>query len=77
MVTREYECKSCGKRFEIRQSIKDDALSHCPECNGELRQIYGTKQDFYLFTSPGVGAISNRFATKGVGARRPWNLRKN
>ncbi len=31
MPTYEYKCKTCGGRFEIYQSIKDDAFSSCPE----------------------------------------------
>jgi putative FmdB family regulatory protein len=32
MPTYEYLCKSCNHEFEITQSIKDDKLSVCPEC---------------------------------------------
>lgn len=31
MPTYEYECKKCKKTFELFQSMKDDALSVCPE----------------------------------------------
>lgn len=33
----EYRCKTCGKTFEYMQSIKDSALSKCPEnvCDSE------------------------------------------
>jgi putative FmdB family regulatory protein len=33
MIEYEYECDNCSHSFSIRQSIKDDALSICPECN--------------------------------------------
>ena len=35
----EYKCLTCGKTFEIKQSIKDKALTICPEeiCQNELK----------------------------------------
>ncbi len=42
MPTYEYECTRCGLHFEKQQSINDDALSVCPECNGKVkRQVSG------------------------------------
>ena len=42
MPTYEYECKSCGHRFDAFQNIKDEPLKVCPECGKELRRlIYG------------------------------------
>jgi len=32
MPTYEYRCEGCNHEFEIMQSIKDDALTICPEC---------------------------------------------
>jgi putative FmdB family regulatory protein len=40
MPTYEYICKSCGHLFEIVQSMKDDALTECPQCGGELRKVF-------------------------------------
>ena len=31
MPTYDYQCTTCGKRFEWMQSMKDDPLSMCPE----------------------------------------------
>jgi putative FmdB family regulatory protein len=33
MITYEYECSECSANFDVRQSIKDDAFTVCPECN--------------------------------------------
>lgn len=41
MPTYEYECTSCHIRFEKFQSIKDDPLSICPECNGSVKRLIG------------------------------------
>jgi putative FmdB family regulatory protein len=39
MPTYEYECKKCNHVFECFQSIKDDPVSVCPECGGEVRRL--------------------------------------
>jgi putative FmdB family regulatory protein len=39
MPTYEYECKSCGHRFDAFQSMQDDPLEICPECGKELRRL--------------------------------------
>jgi len=39
MPTYEYECKSCGWRFEAFQNIKDDPLKDCPKCGGEIYRL--------------------------------------
>lgn len=40
MPTYEYACRSCGHTFEIVRSMKDDSLTVCPECGGELRKVF-------------------------------------
>jgi putative FmdB family regulatory protein len=35
----EYECNSCGVRFERLQSINDDPVKECPECGEEVRRL--------------------------------------
>ena len=40
MPTYEYACKDCGEHLEVVQSFKDDALTECPNCRGELRKVF-------------------------------------
>jgi len=40
MPTYEYACTKCGHEFEALQSFSDDALTECPECNGEVQKVY-------------------------------------
>ncbi|NLA36090.1 MAG: FmdB family transcriptional regulator [Actinobacteria bacterium] len=40
MPTYDYRCRACGHEFEIHQSFKDDPLTECPECAGELRKVF-------------------------------------
>ncbi len=42
MPTYEYACKSCGEHLEVVQSFKDDALTECPNCGGDLRKVFGS-----------------------------------
>ncbi|HLI44642.1 MAG TPA: FmdB family zinc ribbon protein [Acidimicrobiales bacterium] len=42
MPTYEYACKQCGEHLEIVQSFKDDPLTVCPNCGGELRKVFGS-----------------------------------
>ncbi|MDR1788041.1 MAG: zinc ribbon domain-containing protein [Treponema sp.] len=39
MPTYEYECKKCGYRFEVFQSMTDAPLSDCPECGGGVQRL--------------------------------------
>ena len=40
----DYECKKCGTRFEVVQSMNDAKLADCPEtaCDGEIKRLLGT-----------------------------------
>ncbi|GAA1766132.1 FmdB family zinc ribbon protein [Kocuria aegyptia] len=37
-----YACKDCGHAFDIRQSFSEDALTVCPQCDGDLRKKFNT-----------------------------------
>jgi putative FmdB family regulatory protein len=42
MPTYEYACKACGEHLEIVQSFKDDPITDCPNCGGQLRKVFGS-----------------------------------
>ena len=42
MPTYEYACKSCGEHLEVVQSFKDEPLTECPNCGGNLRKVFGS-----------------------------------
>jgi putative FmdB family regulatory protein len=42
MPTYEYACKSCGEHLEVVQSFKDEPLTTCPTCAGDLRKVFGS-----------------------------------
>lgn len=39
MPTYQYRCSACGHEFEEFQSIMDEALSYCPECEGKVQRL--------------------------------------
>ena len=41
MPTYEYECESCGYRFEKFQSITAKPLKKCPKCGKKLKRLIG------------------------------------
>lgn len=44
MPNYDYECRKCGTRFEVFQSMNDPKLTDCaqPDCGGEVRRLLGT-----------------------------------
>lgn len=36
----EYECNSCGVRFERLQHMDEEAVKKCPECGGDVRRLF-------------------------------------
>lgn len=43
MPTYQYECEACGHSFEHYQSINDDKLRECPQCQKQtLQRLIGT-----------------------------------
>lgn len=42
MPTYDYRCDSCEHRFELVQSIKDDAITECPNCGEQaVKKVFG------------------------------------
>jgi len=39
MPTYEYECKACGYRFEVFQSITAKHLEKCPKCGKAVKRL--------------------------------------
>jgi putative FmdB family regulatory protein len=40
MPTYEYACRTCGEHLEVVQNFRDDALTECPACQGQLRKVF-------------------------------------
>jgi putative FmdB family regulatory protein len=35
----EYQCESCTDKFEVKQGMKDDALTACPRCGKRVQRL--------------------------------------
>ena len=35
----EYQCEACADRFEVKQSMKDDPLTTCPQCGKRVQRL--------------------------------------
>jgi putative FmdB family regulatory protein len=35
----EYQCDTCGLRFERHQHMSDEPLKDCPECDGHVHRV--------------------------------------
>jgi putative FmdB family regulatory protein len=61
MPTYEYKCEQCGHRFEAVQSMKDQALSACPKCQGAVSRMISRN---VLISFKGSGFYVTDSATK-------------
>jgi putative FmdB family regulatory protein len=67
MPTYEYVCRNCGHLFEIVQSMRDDPLTECPECGGELRKVFAAPS--ISFKGSGFYATDHGKKSKAAGDR--------
>ncbi len=42
MPTYDYACDTCGHRFDVFQSIKDEPLKNCVNCGSSVRRVIGS-----------------------------------
>ena len=59
MPTYEYECRRCGHKFELFQSIKSQPKAECPKCSGSAKRLIGTGGGI-IFKGPGFYATDYR-----------------
>ena len=56
----EYECESCGHRFEVIQRFSDAPPDRCPKCGGAVRKL----QSAPAFQFKGTGWYITDYARK-------------
>lgn len=59
MPTYEYECEKCGLRFERRQTITEDPITNCLECQGIVHRLISSGVEF-IFKGSGHDRASWR-----------------
>lgn len=62
MPTYQYRCNDCGADLEVVQKFTDDALTVCPECEGNLRKVYSAVG--VVFKGSGFYKTDSRAAAK-------------
>jgi putative FmdB family regulatory protein len=66
--TYQYACTdaACGHRFETVQSVSDEALTVCPECEGRLRKVFSAVG--VVFKGSGFYRTDSRASSNGKAA---------
>ena len=41
MPTYDYQCRDCGIKFELFQSMTEDQIQECPDCHGKVKRLIG------------------------------------
>ena len=67
MPTYQYRCTSCDRELEVVQKFTDDALTDCPECDGNLRKVFNAVG--VVFKGSGFYATDNRSKGKAGAAK--------
>lgn len=69
----QYHCNDCDADLEVQQKFTDDALTVCPECQGNLRKVFSAVgvvfkgSGFYKTDSrPSTGASSTSAKPKAA-----------
>jgi len=57
----EYQCETCGHRFEVIQKFSDAPLETCPKCGGVVRKLLSSP----AFHFKGSGWYITDYARKG------------
>jgi putative FmdB family regulatory protein len=66
MVTREYECKNCNRRFELEQRISEPRPSTCPKCGADGQYLTALlSPSNFVLRDGGVGWGRDNYAGKG------------
>lgn len=71
MPTYDYECRDCGKRFEVFQSMNDPRLETClaDDCNGTMKRLIGTGAGI-IFKGSGFYQTDYRSDSYRAGAKK-------
>jgi putative FmdB family regulatory protein len=60
----EYQCETCGVRFERLQRNRDANLEECPECGGPVRRLIQPPR--IIFKGSGFYVTDNRRSSTGT-----------
>ncbi|MFB4279125.1 MULTISPECIES: FmdB family zinc ribbon protein [unclassified Nonomuraea] len=66
MPTYQYACNDCGEQLEAVQKFTDDALTVCPNCQGNLRKVFSAVG--IVFKGSGFYRTDNRSSSSTAAA---------
>jgi putative FmdB family regulatory protein len=72
MPTYQYVCNACNHEFEVFQAFSDSSLTHCPECNGEVRKVYSAVG--VVFKGSGFYKTDSKGSTSSTSPATPKEL---
>lgn len=74
MPNYDYECDTCGNRFEVFQSMNDAKLTDCPDaqCHGKVRRLLGTGGGI-IFKGAGFYQTDYRSSSYNEAAKKDSN----
>jgi putative FmdB family regulatory protein len=64
MPTYEYACRDCGEHVEVVQSFKEDPLTECGLCSGQLRKVFSAAG--IIFKGSGYYVTDSRKSSAGT-----------
>ena len=67
----EYRCDSCSYQFEVKQSMKDDALTTCERCGKSLRRLISSSGIMFKGSGWYVTDYSNKLKPPSEGEKTP------
>ncbi|MFC4122005.1 FmdB family zinc ribbon protein [Nonomuraea zeae] len=69
MPTYQYACNDCGEQLEVVQKFTDDALTVCPNCEGNLRKVFSAVG--IVFKGSGFYKTDNRSSSTSAPTTSP------
>lgn len=72
----EYQCDSCGYQFEVKQSIKDEALTTCERCGKSLQRLISSPGIMFKGSGWYVTDYSNKLTPPSEGEKAPAGDKK-
>lgn len=71
MPNYDYQCETCGHRFEVFQSMKDAKLEDCPleTCEGKVKRLLGRGAGL-IFKGSGFYQTDYRSSSYSEGAKK-------
>jgi putative FmdB family regulatory protein len=65
----EYECESCGRRFEKIQKFSDPPIEECPSCGKRVRKVVSSPAVHFKGSGWYITDYAKKGSDKGAGEK--------